>query len=80
MRPPATALKKLAAVARAQGDAEQARAHYAESLSLYEMLGDRRGIAECRECLEDSGGPLDGEAEENYARAQSTQGGSGVIS
>jgi len=76
----ATALRNLGAVWHAQGYDEQARAYYAESLALYEKLGDRRGIAECRERLRDAGGALDGETGVNYAGAQSTQGGSGVIS
>jgi tetratricopeptide (TPR) repeat protein len=52
----AAALKNLATAARAQGDAGLARAYCAESLSVYEQLGDRRNALECRARLAELAG------------------------
>jgi len=62
-------LEEAAAVARAQGDAEQARAHYAESLSLYEMLGDRRASPSVASAWKTRAVRSTGSQKRTYARA-----------
>ncbi len=52
----AVCLLTLGHIAFAQGEGERSIAHYRESLTQHQEMGEKRGIAECLECLASVGG------------------------